>query len=274
MSHFEPNKFLEDVKNGVYPLTAFGLNQFKANKHKHSISEQVDTTRSLLSVNNEMNSLVRPPVSPANTSVSGTSTSVANISNNYSSQSSSSSASPTQSLTSQVNIQQQVESNTNINNTNELLLESDKTMNIDNELANSFNNQSNTPTPQQQTIQFINTDNNSKVLYSSPSASPPPLNGSSRIQSPITTLTNTNGAITNLLPSSITTQSSPTPNQQQIFNNSSNFNDKPSETQLNEAYLNVEKRHAEKIEFFIKIIDKFTSYKVVLTKFCAFNYFN
>ncbi len=77
LAHFEANKYLEDVKNGIYPLTAYGLNQYNINNNNNTTSntnttldnnnkqqqkqlfdnnnDQLDS-RTLLSVNSEINS--------------------------------------------------------------------------------------------------------------------------------------------------------------------------------------------------------------------------
>lgn len=250
LTHFEANKYLEDVKNGIYPLTAFGLNQYQLAK-KHSINDQTDSSRTLLSVNNEISCTVNPSLSPSNTSISGTNTSVANMSSN----SSSSSTSPSQSLTSQVNIQceNDLEQNDNL---------------IEPELATSMLNATATPQPQQL---LINQDT-SKIFYSSPSASPPPhlpLN-----LQPIQNIANTNGSFSRTQ-SPITTSSNGTILLQSSPQCNSNTNNTNNDLKLgeNDSNLVVEKRHAEKMDSFIKS-DKYNNYKVInliLKIFCLFN---
>jgi len=295
LAHFEANKYLEDVKNGIYPLTAYGLNDNTTNTNQqtqinnkqkqlletniNNTNDQQDSRRTLLSVNSDVNSSSLNPsaISPSNTSVSGASTSVANISSaNLSSTSSSSSTSPSQSLTSQVNIQQQQQQQQQnelpiINNQHQHhqdVIEQELVINSQQKFSSNYNNNSNIDS----------------IIYSSPSVSPPPpppsihlkqhldqivhnqnnnnnnLNGLlSRTQSPITM--QTNGAFNNM------PQSSPTPPLQQ--NNQLNLNDnnKPGENNnnliVNETNLNVEKRHAKKMDWYIVCIEKSTNYKVI-----------
>lgn len=112
LNQFEANKYFEDVKNGIYPLTAYGLNQQTQELLKDAIIEEVletilpePTTEMLPSSFNDQNTyhMIRTSLSPSTRSLSGTNTSL--VSTNLSSASSSSSTSPSQSL-SQVVLQQ------------------------------------------------------------------------------------------------------------------------------------------------------------------------
>lgn len=117
LNQFEANKYLEDVKNGIYPLTAYGLNQPSQELVSEACDEKVTelnfvesnnvNTNDILptSFNNEAASynIIRTSLSPSSRSLSGTNTSLA--STNLSSASSSSTTSPSQSL-SQVVLQQ------------------------------------------------------------------------------------------------------------------------------------------------------------------------
>ena len=119
------------------------------------------------------------------------------------------------------------------------------------------------------------------IIYSSPSVSPPPpqplsinlkqqtdqivhnnTNGlPSRTQSPLTM--QTNGAFINSNINTNMQQTSPTPLQQQHQQQQTQSNENNNKLgENNETNLNVEKRHAKKMDWYIVCIEKFTNYKV------------
>jgi serine/threonine protein kinase len=156
LNQFEANKYLEDVKNGIYPLTAYGLNT--PTPQEVVELEPIAESNFIETPNNNYNDILptvfnndavsynvmRTSLSPSSRSLSGTNTSLA--STNLSSASSSSSTSPSQSL-SQVVLQQ---GNNNNNNTS---------------------SQVNAPQQQQQVNQNQNFEQH--VSYVKPSYSPP-----------------------------------------------------------------------------------------------------